>query len=192
MNEEHKDEQMKEDGILNEMIEQNQESAEESSEQLDSVETDRVAIIEKLNAELEQSKDALLRKVAEFENLKRRTQKERLALFTDAKIEALKHFLPVRDDLQRSLQAANPEKVEKGFLEGITMVAEKFERVLSEYGVEVIDQENVPFNVDLHDAMLRQPAPDENTPSDTVLKVLETGYKVGDKVIKHARVIVSQ
>ncbi len=189
--------------IQNEEKELNQETPETSDHLEETVENEEVTseeigtdaqteIIEKLTAELQSSKDALLRKVAEFENLKRRTQKERLAYFTDAKIEALEKFLPVRDDLQRSLDAADPQKVDKGFLEGINMVAEKFERILSEYGVEAIEEENVPFNVDIHDALLRQPAPDDSVPSDTVLKVLETGYKIGDKVIKHAKVIVSQ
>lgn len=149
-------------------------------------------IIEKLNAELQSSKDTVLRKVAEFENLKRRSQKERIQLFTDTKVEALEKFLPIRDDLHRTLQASENMEVDPKFLEGIQLVSEKFERVLQEYGVEAIEEENVPFNVDLHDALLRQPAPDDSVPSDTVLKVLETGYKIGDKVIKHAKVIVSQ
>ena len=72
------------------------------------------------------------------------------------------------------------------------MVASKFDEVLNRYGVERIDDTGVPFDVNIHDAMLRQPAPDKKTKSDTVLNVLESGYKIGDRVIKHAKVIVSE
>mgnify|MGYP003717397391 CR=1 FL=1 len=68
----------------------------------------------------------------------------------------------------------------------------KFEDILAKHGIEKIDETNVPFDVNLHDALLRQPATDEKTPSDTVLQVLERGYRMGEKVIKHAKVIVSQ
>lgn len=193
---EKKEQELKNEEDIQQEVQQQQEVAdetqneiaEEPAEELD----EKDQIIEKLTAELQASKDTTLRKVAEFENLKRRSQKERVQLFTDAKVQALEQFLPIRDDLQRTLQASENMQVDAKFLEGIQMIAEKFERVLQEYGVEAIEEENVPFDVDIHDALLRQPAPDDSVASDTVLKVLETGYKIGDKVIKHAKVIVSQ
>lgn len=148
--------------------------------------------ITSLKMELEQSKDTLLRRTAEFENVKKRMMRENIRLLDDAKIEALKKFLPVNDDLQRTLFASKDQEIPKAFLDGVTMVAEKFTALLTQSGVEQINEINVPFDVNLHDAMLRMPAPDDSVDSNTVLQILEAGYKVGDKVIRHAKVIVSE
>lgn len=145
-----------------------------------------------LQGEVEQLKDTLLRRTAEFENIKKRMLRERMELLEGAKVEALKQFLPVNDDLQRTLQAADGQDIPEGFLQGVSMVAEKFGSILTAAGVEPISEAGVPFDVNLHDALMRQPSPDGKTPSDTVLQVLEIGYKVGNKIIRHAKVIVSE
>lgn len=142
--------------------------------------------------ELEVAKDTLLRRTAEFENVKKRMLRERLLLIDDAKIEALKAFLPVNDDLQRTLGATKGQDIPTAFLEGVTLVAEKFGSVLTSYGVETIAESGVPFDVNLHDAMMRIPAPEEGMESNTVVQVLEPGYKLGEKIIRHAKVIVSE
>jgi molecular chaperone GrpE len=146
----------------------------------------------RLKGEIAQLRDTLLRRTAEFDNIKKRMLRERLQLLDDARFEALKSFLPVNDDLQRTLEAARDTEIPASFLEGIVMVAEKFSSILTSNGVEAIDKTGVPFDVNLHDALMRQPAPDGKTPSDTVLQILETGYKAGDKIIRHAKVIVSE
>jgi molecular chaperone GrpE len=148
--------------------------------------------IEILKSELEIAKDTLLRRTAEFENVKKRMMRERIQLLDDAKIEAIKAFLPVNDDMQRSLGATKEQEIPKAFLDGVTLVAEKFNHVLNSYGVEIISESGVPFDVNLHDAMLKTPSQDPSIESDTVLQVLEAGYKIGEKVIKHAKVIVSE
>lgn len=148
---------------------------------------------ERLREELEHQKQQVLRKVAEFENIKKRTQRERTQLYSDAKVNAIKDFLPVYDDLSRSLAKENvPEDVPESFMNGLQMVHSKFLSTMKQYGVEPIDESGVPFDVNLHDALLRQPAPDEKTGSDVVLQVLEPGYKMGEKVIRHAKVIVTE
>lgn len=148
---------------------------------------------ERLREEIEKQKQQILRKVAEFENIKKRTQRERTQLFTDAKIKAVEDFLPVYDDLARSLASENvPESVPESFLNGLKMVHAKFESTMKQYGIEAINETGVPFDVNLHDALLRQPAPDKKTGSDVVLQVLEPGYRMGDKVVRHAKVIVSE
>ena len=148
--------------------------------------------IARLTEELARTRDSMLRKAAEFENLKRRTQKEKLQLFEEARADAVSRFLPIREDLKRSVEASEGKDLEKGFVEGLKLVLSNFERVLKDYGVEAIEETGVPFDVDKHDAMLIQPAPDESTESNTVLQVMEPGYKIGDRVIRHAKVIVSQ
>lgn len=153
---------------------------------------EKEVLIEQLEKELAETKDSLLRKAAELENVRKRVQRERITLFEDAKIAALEDFLPITEDMKRALGASEGNNIEKSFLEGVKLVASKFEEVLAKYGVEAINQVGVPFDVNLHDAMLKQPAPDKKTKSDTVLQVLENGYKIGSKVIKHAKVIVSE
>jgi molecular chaperone GrpE len=145
-----------------------------------------------LNNELKEANDKFLRKAAEFENLKKRTAKERIQFYGNAKVDALRDFLPINDDLKRTLKAAEEVEVENTFLEGVKMVANKFDEVLKKYGVEAIDEVDVPFNVDYHDAMMKQKAPSDEVESNTVLQVLEPGYKMNDRVIRHAKVIVSE
>ena len=148
--------------------------------------------IEELESELAVAKDSVLRKAAELENVRKRVQRERFQLREQVKAEALQDFLLLNDDLLRTLDASKDSAVDENFLAGVEMVSSKFEDILAKHGIEKIDEINVPFDVNLHDALLRQPAPDEKTPSDTVLQVLERGYRMGEKVIKHAKVIVSQ
>lgn len=149
--------------------------------------------IKKLEEELSRTRDSMLRKAAEFENLKKRTQKEKALVFDSAKAEAISRFLPVREDLKRSLEASGGTRnIDKGFLDGVKLVLSNFDRILDEYNVKPIEETGVPFDVDQHDALLSQPANDDSIESNTVLQILEPGYKIGDRVIKHARVIVSQ
>ena len=175
-------------------IEAEQEVQEEANEAEETTVEDASpeAVIMKLEQELAASKESLLRKAAELENVRKRVQRERIALFEDAKVAALQEFLPIAEDLTRVLDAAATYEVDQGFMDGVKLVSGKFEEAFSKYGVETINETGIPFDVDVHDAMLRQPAPDEKTESNTVLQVLEAGYKLGNKVIKHAKVIVSE
>ena len=175
-----------------EEVVQQPEKKEVSEEEQQQESDEYVDIISKLEKELAEAKDSLLRKAAELDNVRKRVQRERVILFEEAKVSALEEFLPISDDMNRVLDAANELEIDDSFLSGIKMVVGKFEEVLSKYGVERINQVGVPFDVNLHDAMLRQPAPDKKTPSDTILMVIENGYKIGNRVIKHAKVIVSE
>lgn len=152
-------------------------------------ESDRMAELEQQVAEL---KDQLLRKAAEMENMRKRLQRERLQIFEQSRAASVESFLPINDDLQRTLDALHHSDADKAYLEGITMVAEKFESTLEKFGVERISETGVPFDVNLHEALMRQPAPDDDTPSDTVIQVLENGYRIGERVLRHAKVIVSE
>jgi len=148
--------------------------------------------IDELKDEIQNVKDTQLRKAAEMENMRKRLERERKLTFENAKRNAVEAFLPVNDDLLRTLNAMIEADAEPAYLDGIKMVANKFDDVLQRYGVERIDQDGVPFDVDLHDAMLRQKSEDDSIESGTVLQVLENGYRIGDKTIRHAKVIVSE
>ncbi|HCI69816.1 MAG TPA: nucleotide exchange factor GrpE [Balneola sp.] len=176
-----------------EVLEKNSDISDESADSEASEGKDEKELrIEELEAELAVAKDSMLRKAAELENVRKRVQKERYQLREQVKAEAMQDFLPLNDDLLRTLDASKDSSVDENFLAGVEMVSQKFAEILAKHGIEKIDDTGVPFDVNLHDALLRQPATDEKTPSDTVLQVLERGYRMGEKVIKHAKVIVSQ
>ncbi len=172
----------------------NQENTDQTTEEVELQEGLSMAAetIKKLEEELASAKDSVLRKAAELENVRKRVQRERVAIFEDSKIEALQEFLPISEDIFRVLGATEEYEVDESFKSGVKLVADKFEEVFSKYGVKVISETGIPFDVNLHDALLRQPSQDENIESNTVLQILENGYKIGNKVIKHAKVIVSE
>ena len=148
--------------------------------------------IRELEEEVEKLKDSQLRKSAEMENMRKRLRRDREQIFQSAREAALEAFLPINDDLIRTLKAMKESETDSSYLDGVQLIANKFEDVLQKYGVERIDETGVPFDVDLHDAMLRQKPEDESIESGTVLQVLENGYKIGDKTLRHAKVIVSE
>jgi molecular chaperone GrpE len=154
----------------------------------------KITEIEKQNSEL---KDALLRKAAEFENYKRRNENDQLNIIKYAAESFIRNILPVYDDLERSLshidEAANPAGTAGGFdstKKGLMLVFEKFGKILENQGVKKIDAKGKPFDVHFHEALMQQPA--EGVAPHTVLEVLEPGYMYKDRVIRHAKVIVSQ
>lgn len=174
------------------------EEAEENSpgqEQVD--ETDQLIVdqqkrINELEEELQRVKDSQLRKAAEMENMRKRMRREREQIFQTAREAALEAFLPINDDLIRTLQAMKDNDADQSYVDGVQLIANKFEDVLDKHNVKRIDETGVPFDVDLHDAMLRQKPEDDSVESGTVLQVLENGYRIGDKTLRHAKVIVSE
>lgn len=174
-----------------------EEMKEKSGEQDNTNETDQLIEdqqkrINELEEELQRLKDSQLRKTAEMENMRKRMRREREQIFQTAREAALEAFLPINDDLLRTLQAMKENDAESSYIDGVQLIANKFEDVLKKHNVKRIDETGVPFDVDLHDAMLRQKAEDDSTESGTVLQVLENGYRIGDKTLRHAKVIVSE
>jgi|SRR6056297_882829 len=163
-----------------------------SIDELDELVEQQQKRINELEEEIQSVKDNHLRKAAEMENFKKRLQRERESVYQKSRENAIEAFLPVNDDLRRTLEALEQANADKSFVDGVRLVADKFQDVLDRYNVERIDEEGVPFDVDLHDAMLRQPANDDSIESGTVLQVLESGYRIGDKTLRHAKVIVSE
>ncbi len=171
--------------------EENERDAEERNEQ-DALIEEQYQRIQELEEEVKSLKDAQLRRTAEMDNMRKRLNKERVQTFENARKSALEEFLPINDDLLRTLKAMEEADADKTYLDGVRLVADKFDEVLKKYDVERIDEEGVPFDVDLHDAMLRQKPEDESIDSEIVLKILENGYRIGDKTLRHAKVIVSE
>lgn len=145
--------------------------------------------INELQEELNRYKDLLLRKAAEFENYKRRTENEQLNLLKYAAETFIVKLLPVIDDFERSLQYIDNSKDIEAVKAGIHLVYEKFVKLLNEQGVTRIDAVGKPFDVNFHEAVMQQNS--ELHEPHTVIDEIESGYLYKDRVIRHSRVIVS-
>ena len=164
----------------------------ENQEDVDQLIEDQQKRINELEEELERVKETQLRKAAEMDNMRKRLQRERELIFKTAREAAIEEFLPVSDDLVRTLKAMENSDADPSYIDGIKMVADKFDEVLKKHDVERIDQTGVPFDVNIHAAMLSQKPDDESIESGTVLQIVENGYTMGDKTLRHAKVIVSE
>lgn len=148
---------------------------------------ERIGQLEKEAADL---KDRLLRKAAEFENYKRRTENDQLNLLKYAAESLILKLLPIVDDFERSLDHIESSVDIESLKQGIKLIYDKFMKILDEQGVKKIDSVGQPFNVDYHEALLQRKSDD--VPPHTVLDELEKGYMYKDRVIRHAKVIVSE
>jgi len=155
------------------------------------------ADLESLRAELEETRDRLLRQAAEFQNFRRRTLQERDMLSELGKSIVVERVLEVLDDLERSVEAAaemdREEDVSPAYQalrHGVELVHRKLLDELARLGVEPIDAVGRPFNEEEHEALVQQPAP-EGTEPGIVLAEIQKGYKMSGRVLRHSRVIVS-
>jgi molecular chaperone GrpE len=151
----------------------------------------KIVELEKSNEEL---KDKYLRIVAEYDNYRRRTAKERLELSDNVRISVLLDFLPVVDDMDRAIVHLNDNSTSEEIahnVEGIKLIAEKFHRFLKNYGIEEIEAIGEDFNVDLHEAVTKFAVPEEEK-KGKVIEVVQTGYKMNDKIIRFAKVVVGE
>ncbi|QOI96305.1 MAG: nucleotide exchange factor GrpE [Flammeovirgaceae bacterium] len=152
--------------------------------------TDLAKELSKTKDELAEAKDKYLRLYSEFENFRRRTAKEKLELIQSANEATIKLFLPVMDDFERaekSFQGSNPKD-----LEGLQLISNKFRKLLEQSGVKPMDlPAGSEFNPDLHDAITQVPVNDDSL-KGRIVDVVEKGYFLNDKVIRHAKVVVGQ
>jgi len=154
--------------------------------------SETAVLIEKI-AELEkqaaQFKDQMLRKAAEFDNYKRRTENDFASLTKYAGESIIANLLPVLDDFNRSLKSAKEKGESDSFTKGIELIYAKFLKVLEAQGLKTMEVVGKPFDVGVHDALLQIPRAD--VPPHTVIEEVEKGYLLFDKVIRHAKVVVS-
>jgi len=143
-----------------------------------------------LEKSVNQYKDQLLRKAADFENYKKRIENDSAAIVRYANEDLIEKLLPVLDDFERSFDALkNLNSEGESFLKGIEMIYQKFKRVLEMQGVKPLEAIGKQFDPELHDALLQMPSKDN--PPHTVMQEVEKGYLLHDRVIRHAKVIVS-
>ncbi len=161
---------------------------EESSEETN--ETNFEEKITQLEQEVVELKDKLLRKAAEFENYKRRTENDQINLITFAAESFIQKLLPVIDDFERSLGHVDEAQDITAIKQGLKLIYDKLMKVLDEQGVKKIEAVGNPFDVDYHEALMQRP--DDSVEPHTVLDEMEKGYTYKDKVIRHAKVVVSE
>jgi molecular chaperone GrpE len=144
--------------------------------------------LNKLQSQVNESKDKYLRLYSEFENFRRRTAKEKLEMIQSANEQLLKALLPVVDDFDRA-EKSFKEKGDKD-AEGFALIHNKFKKILDQFGVKVMDlQQGADFNADTQEAITQIPAPDPSL-KGKVMDVIEKGYVLNDKVIRYAKVVV--
>jgi len=141
--------------------------------------------LKKVKDELAESKDKYLRLYAEFENHRRRTAKERLDLISTANEQLMKAMLPVADDLDRAEKSFRDAGTREA--EGVLLIVNKFRRILEQNGLKSMDTTSGNFDPDLHEAITQVPAPDQ---AGKIIDVVEKGYLLNEKVIRHAKVVV--
>jgi len=147
--------------------------------------------LEKLESELATEKDKFLRLFAEFENYKRRTAKERIELFKTAGQDIMSALLPVLDDFDRALLEISKTK-EKELLKGVELIRQKMKTVLGGQGLSEIETATGDdFDAEIHDAITQIPAPSEEL-KGKIVDVIEKGYILSDKIIRHPKVVVGQ
>lgn len=145
--------------------------------------------LEKANKEIADLKDKYLRTLAEFDNYKKRTLKEKAELILNGSEKTVKAVLPVLDDFERALQDKSEDP--KAIREGVQMIFNKFVKALQSLGVKKIDTEDKDFDTDFHEAVAMVPGMGDEK-KGKVIDCVQTGYTLNDKVIRHAKVAVGQ
>ena len=139
-----------------------------------------------LKSQLAAEKDKYLRLLAEYDNFRRRSQKEKENIYTDVRGETLKKFLPVYDSLWRALtQTAEDDPARKG----LEMIMTQYENALSQLGVSLIEAVGQPFDANFHNAVMH--VEDESVGENIVVEEFEKGFKIGDKVLRYSVVKVA-
>ena len=177
--EEREDLLHEEESLHQEVHHTEEEAAEERSEE------------EILKEELGKEKDKFLRLFAEFENYKKRTTRERLELYKTAGQEVIAALLPVLDDFDRAVREIDKSDDTELF-KGVTLIQNKFRDTLMNKGLEEIEvNSGDPFDADIHEAVTQIPAPDKGL-QGKVVDIIDKGYRLGDRIIRHPKVVVGK
>ena len=169
---------------------------EESEEQAEATESaaeepQPVDPLEQAKAELEKAKNEYLFLLAEFDNFRKRTIRERAELIKNAGEKAMEGILPVVDDFERAIQAGETTDDINALREGITLIYNKFMKYLESNGVKPIESTGADFNTEYNEAVTTFPAPDESQ-KGKVIDTVQKGYMINDKVLRHSKVVVGQ
>lgn len=181
---------MAEEKDLEEVLEENEETKEENTDaENESEEKESEAeptAEEKLQAELDEQKDKYMRLLAEYDNFRKRSAKERLDISATTVGNTINEILPVFDNFERAL---NAETTDETYKSGVEMIFNQFGEALNKLGVEIIDPLGETFDPNIANAVNQ--IEDENLGENEVAQVFQKGYKIGDKIIRYAMVVVA-
>ena len=183
-----KDEEQQEEQPVEEETDKEAENKEESEQTEEVEEKDP---LEKAQEEIADLKDKWLRSVAEFENYRKRTLKERAELILNGGEKFITSILPVLDDMERAIENGSKTDDPEVLREGMTLIYQKFMKTLETQGVSKIDTVDADFDTDVHEAVAMVPGMGDDK-KGKVIDCLQQGYKLNDKVIRHAKVAVGQ
>lgn len=164
-----------------------EDTAEENTQEEVSVEEQ----LQKAQEEIQHLKDNHLRQLAEFDNYRKRTLKEKAELILNGGEKVMTAFLPILDDLARAQENIEKNQDYNTLKEGVDLIVKKLYKVLGEQGLTVIDTEGQPFDTDYYEAVALVPVEDD-AQKGKIIDCVQTGYKLNDKVIRHAKVVVGQ
>ena len=164
-----------------------EDTAEENTQEEVSVEEQ----LQKAQEEIQHLKDNHLRQLAEFDNYRKRTLKEKAELILNGGEKVITAFLPILDDLARAQENIEKNHDYNTLKEGVDLIVKKLYKVLGEQGLSVIEAEGQPFDTDYFEAVALVPVEDD-AQKGKIIDCVQTGYKLNDKVIRHAKVVVGQ
>lgn len=166
-------------------------AVDEMADQTDAEPVDEAAeALAKAEAEAAEWRDKYLRLQAEFDNYRKRTLKEKMSLVESGGENVIKALLPVVDDVDRALAAMEKSDDVEALRGGVRLISQKFNEVMRQQGVSEIEAAGKEFDVDVHEAVARFPIDGKN--SGEIIDVVQKGYKLGDKVIRYAKVVVAE
>ena len=163
--------------------------ADQAPESTESADASTSSATEVLKAELAAANDRNLRLMAEFDNFRRRSAKEQLELIETANGKLLEKLSEVQDNFERAFASENKAKDLEAFEKGMQMIYNQFAKILTDAGLEQIDPTGAEFDPNCHEALMQQPS--ETVPEGHVVTVFQKGYKLKNKILKTAKVIVS-
>ena len=146
---------------------------------------------EKLSADLEKEKKEYMFLMAEFDNFRKRTLREKSELIKNAAESAFRGLLPIVDDFERALKASEGSEDAASMRQGMELIYKKLVKYMATNGVQEMDHEDRTFDADRHEAISAVPVPDEEQ-KGKILDTVEKGYTINDKVLRHAKVVVGQ
>ena len=160
--------------------------SQETGEEAEAPATEEKSPEELLQAQLREQEDKSLRLLAEYDNYRKRSQKEKDAAWNNAKADTVKEILPVYDNLDRALKQ---ECADEAYAKGVQMTMTQLKTVLEKLGLEEIPAQGETFDPAVHNAVMH--CEDETLGENTVAEVFQAGFKLGDKIIRHAMVKVA-
>ncbi len=189
-----KDIEIQDEETLNEAPAEDTDKAsatEENATEETTEEVEEKAPLEKAQDEIADLKDKWLRSVAEFENYRKRTLKERAELILNGGEKVITAILPILDDMERAIENGAKTDDPEVLREGMSLIHQKFMKTLESQGVSKIETKDADFDTDLHEAVAMVPGMGDDK-KGKVIDCLQEGYKLNDKVIRHAKVAVGQ